>query len=84
MKTISPLVLPSEGNGAEWICWQQAEPLLSLTALTASCEHEDTEGEELAQLSPTDTVIHRPQYHAVLERFSQAKQRSGQFSSWAT
>lgn len=75
----------------DWIIWQQSEALnlLQLPSNT-DCKSAETDHQSHSvnhqndNASYTPVQIQRPQYNAVLERFSRADKMKGMFSNWVT
>ena len=85
----SPFAVSESGN--DWVDWRKDQPLSSLrNAIQTECrsvldDHIDTQANGTSALHlPYNIQIKRPQYNAVLDRFSNARKRSGTFSNWQT
>ena len=75
--------------GSDWIQWQKDQPLLCLqnkeqtdSRYFLKAAHEIKSHQQTGM--PYIMPIQRPQYNAVLDRFSSARKRSGAFSAWTT
>lgn len=75
----------------DWVHWRKDQPLSSLQEeiQTDSRYHSeaakvDERTEPIPEPLPYIMPIQRPQYNAVLDRFSNARKRSGAFSAWTT
>lgn len=76
-------------SSADWVQWQKDQPISGLqesrhTDCRSEIVQENLNKQETFDAAAYVPVIHRPQYSAVLERFSQARKRTGAFSSWTT
>jgi len=75
----------------DWVHWRKDQPLSSLQyerQTDRRYSNEDTKTDERAELTsmplPYIMPIQRPQYNALLDRFSNARKHSGTFSTWTT
>lgn len=73
----------------DWVQWQKDLPITGLqesmpTDSRSEMRQENANRQESFDAAVHIPTIHRPQYNAVLERFSQASKRTGAFSNWAT
>lgn len=81
----------SHDNNDDWVHWRKDQPLSSLqggiqteSRFSASDEKPSEHVELPPDAPPYIMPIRRPQYNAVLDRFSNARKRSGVFSAWTT
>ena len=75
----------------EWVHWRKEQPLSSLQEEIQTDRRylikdtkDDVCTESIPENMPYIMPIQRPQYNAVLDRFSNARKRSGAFSAWTT
>ena len=75
----------------DWVHWRKDQPLSSLQderKTERRCSDGDTKTDEhaepISKPLPYIMPIQRPQYNALLDRFSNAQKRSGVFSAWTT
>lgn len=72
----------------DWVHWKKDQPLSGLQE-EKQTEHRYAENEQTApehadaaSTLPYIMPIQRPQYNAVLDRFSNARKQSGAFTAW--
>lgn len=73
----------------DWVHWKKDHPLSNLqeeqTERRYAADDQSTPEPNGVPLAPSYIMpIQRPQYNAVLDRFSNARKRSGTFTAWTT
>lgn len=85
---VSPFSI--ENTSEDWIIWEQSQ---SLTELMSDSKADDrsviTDGQLVTASVQSENIsyipkIQRPQYNAIIDRFTRANKMTGNFSSWAT
>lgn len=76
-------------SSTDWVQWQKDQPISGLqesghTDCRSEIAQENSNKQETVDTAAYVPAIHRPQYNAVIDRFSQARKRTGAFSSWTT
>ena len=79
----------TDDGGTEWIQWEKAQPICGIQAVTKAAEQSEAFHDDVKYPGSDDVAgsvpgIYRPQYNAVLERFSWATKHTGAFSNWTT